>query len=64
MRKEGRLFVLGSIIAGFALYMGFAAMCRFFDCFMEGDIALASVEVALMIACFFVIAKVDQNMLS
>ena len=64
MRKEGRLFVLGSIIAGFALYMGFAAMCRLFDCFMEGDIALASVEVALMIACFFVIAKVDQNMLS
>ena len=64
MRKKHWLFVLGSIIAGFALYMGFAAMCRFFDCFMEGDIVLASVEVALMIACSFVIVKVDQNMLS
>mgnify|MGYP001177650426 FL=1 len=64
MRKEGKLFILGSIIAGFALYMGFAAMCRFFDSLIQGEVALASVEIAVMIACFFVIAKVDQNMLS
>ena len=64
MRKEGKMFVLGSVIAGFALHMGVASMCRFFDCLMTGDIALFPAEVALMYACFLTFALVYHNMLS